>query len=49
MSTYSPERSVSIWTILKWVIALLIAVITIFPIWWMVNVVFSLPGEQRRP
>ncbi|MCX5512956.1 carbohydrate ABC transporter permease [Kaistia algarum] len=32
-------------TILKWVLALSIAVIALFPIWWMINVVFALPGE----
>lgn len=45
MSTLSPARHVSIWTVFKWTIAIAVAVITIFPIWWMVNVVFSLPGE----
>lgn len=35
----------SIWTVLKWVLALTIAAIAIFPVWWMVNVVFSVPGE----
>jgi multiple sugar transport system permease protein len=34
-----------VWTILKWVLALSIAVIALFPIWWMINVVFALPGE----
>jgi multiple sugar transport system permease protein len=32
-------------TILKWVLALAIAAIALFPIWWMINVVFSVPGE----
>jgi multiple sugar transport system permease protein len=36
---------VTVWTVLKWVLALLIAAIALFPIWWMVNVVFALPGE----
>ena len=36
---------VSVWKILKWVVALLVAAIAIFPIWWMINVVFALPGE----
>jgi len=35
----------SVWTVLKWVLALSIAVIALFPIWWMINVVFALPGE----
>lgn len=33
------------WLVLKWVLALAIAAIAIFPVWWMVNVVFALPGE----
>jgi multiple sugar transport system permease protein len=41
-------RSVSItvsgWTILKWVVAICVAIVAVFPIWWMVNVVFSEPG-----
>jgi len=32
-------------TILKWVLALCVAVVAVFPIWWMVNVVFALPGQ----
>jgi len=39
------RRRITIWTVLKWAVAILIAVIAIFPVWWMVNVVFSLPGE----
>jgi len=35
----------TVWTILKWVLALSIAVVALFPIWWMINVVFALPGE----
>jgi len=34
-----------IWKVLKWIIAILVAFIAIFPIWWMVNVVFATPGE----
>ncbi|WP_041527378.1 carbohydrate ABC transporter permease [Paracoccus aminophilus] len=33
-----------IWRVLKWVLALCIAVVAVFPIWWMINVVFSEPG-----
>jgi multiple sugar transport system permease protein len=36
---------ITIWVILKWILALTIAVIAIFPIWWTINVVFALPGE----
>lgn len=32
-------------TLLKWVLAITIAVIALFPIWWMINVVFAMPGE----
>ncbi len=43
--TSAAAARISVWTVLKWAIAIAIAVITIFPIWWMINVVFSLPGE----
>jgi multiple sugar transport system permease protein len=36
---------ISIWVVLKWAIALAVAGIALFPIWWMINVVFALPGE----
>lgn len=45
MTTLRSKHYFDIWTVLKWIVAVLIAVIAIFPIWWMVNVVFSLPGE----
>jgi multiple sugar transport system permease protein len=32
-------------TLLKWILAIAIAVIALFPIWWMINVVFAMPGE----
>jgi len=38
-------RRISIWVVLKWAIALAVAGIALFPIWWMINVVFALPGE----
>ena len=45
MTTFNSRKTVSLSTILKWTIAIMVAVITIFPIWWMFNVVFSVPGE----
>lgn len=33
-----------IWQVLKWIIAICIAIVAIFPIIWMVNVVFAEPG-----
>jgi multiple sugar transport system permease protein len=45
MSTVTYRRDVSIWLVLKWAIAIVVAIIAVFPVWWMVNVVFSLPGE----
>ncbi|MEA3537280.1 carbohydrate ABC transporter permease [Rhizobium sp. CC-YZS058] len=33
------------WTVFRFALALLIALIAIFPIWWMLNVVFAHPGE----
>lgn len=44
MSALSLKR-LSIWTVLKWALALAVAVIAILPVWWMLNVVFSIPGE----
>ncbi len=40
-----PARRLSAWTVAKWALALAIAVIALFPVWWMLNVVFSMPGE----
>jgi multiple sugar transport system permease protein len=31
-------------TVLKWILAVGIAIVAVFPIWWMFNVVFSEPG-----
>jgi len=36
--------SLSAATALKWGLAICIAVVAVFPIWWMVNVVFAEPG-----
>jgi len=41
----SVTRHLSLWTILRWALAIFVAVIAVLPVWWMVNVVFSLPGE----
>ena len=38
-------RRIPVWTVLKWALALIVAAIALFPIWWMINVVFALPGE----
>ena len=32
------------WRFLKWVVAICVAIVAVFPIWWMVNVVFADPG-----
>lgn len=32
------------WNFLKWVVAICVAIVAVFPIWWMVNVVFADPG-----
>jgi multiple sugar transport system permease protein len=32
------------WRILKWVVAICVAIVAVFPIWWMINVVFADPG-----
>jgi ABC-type glycerol-3-phosphate transport system permease component len=44
-SVVAHRRSVSGWIVLKWAIALCAVVVAVFPIWWMVNVVFAQPGE----
>jgi multiple sugar transport system permease protein len=31
-------------TLLKWALAISIAIVAVFPLWWMVNVVFAEPG-----
>src|SRR3954447_21802261 len=36
--------SISGWTVLKWVMAVCMAIVAVFPIWWMINVVFAEPG-----
>ncbi|GHC78077.1 carbohydrate ABC transporter permease [Limoniibacter endophyticus] len=36
---------VTVWQILRWTVAISVAIIAIFPIWWMINVVFAVPGE----
>ena len=33
------------WTVLKWAIAICALIVAVFPIWWMINVVFAQPGE----
>lgn len=38
-------HGVSFWVVAKWIVAFIVAAIAILPIWWMVNVVFSVPGE----
>ncbi|WP_333723714.1 carbohydrate ABC transporter permease [Agrobacterium tumefaciens] len=46
MTTVKRTDSSSLaWSILKFSIAVLIALIAMFPIWWMINVVFAHPGE----
>ncbi len=43
-TTRTVAFSISGWTVLKWVMAICIAIVAVFPIWWMVNVVFAEPG-----
>lgn len=43
-ATRSITLSVSPWSLLKWIVAICVAIIAVFPIWWMINVVFSDPG-----
>lgn len=39
------RRPIPIWPLLRWALAILATLIAVLPIWWMVNVVFSVPGE----
>ena len=34
------------WTILRWIVAICVAVVAVFPIWWMINVVFADPVDR---
>lgn len=34
-----------IWPFVKWTLAILATIVAVLPIWWMINVVFSVPGE----
>ncbi len=45
MSTMRKLRRFTVWTALKWALAIAIALIAVFPIWWMLNVVFAQAGE----
>lgn len=45
MSAHGLPRRLSVWIVLKWAAAILFAIVAVFPIWWMVNVVFAVPGE----
>ncbi|MBL8593398.1 MAG: carbohydrate ABC transporter permease [Devosia sp.] len=38
-------RRFTLWTALKWALAIAIALVAVFPIWWMINVVFAQAGE----
>jgi len=42
---FARRRAVSLWTILKWTIAICAVIVAVFPIWWMLNVVFAPSGE----
>lgn len=44
----APARPLSVWdgwSVVRWALALLVTLIAVLPVWWMVNVVFSIPGE----
>jgi multiple sugar transport system permease protein len=36
--------SITYWGVLKWMVALSVSLVILFPIWWMINVVFAEPG-----
>ncbi len=35
----------AVWNVLKWLVALFWFLVTVFPIWWMFNIVFTDPGS----
>lgn len=37
-------KRISLWTVLKWIAAICVAIIALFPLWWMFNIVFAEPG-----
>ncbi len=37
-------RSITGWDICRWALAISVTIVVVFPIWWMVNVVFTEPG-----
>ncbi|MCB1969561.1 MAG: carbohydrate ABC transporter permease [Geminicoccaceae bacterium] len=39
------HRHLSAWPVIRWILAILAAIIAVLPVWWMINVVFSVPGE----
>jgi multiple sugar transport system permease protein len=45
MTTMRKLRRFTLWTALKWALAIAIALVAVFPIWWMINVVFAQAGE----
>ena len=45
MSTMRKLRRFTLWTALKWALAIAVALVAVFPIWWMLNVVFAQAGE----
>lgn len=45
MSTMRKLRRFTLWTVLKWALAIAVALVAVFPIWWMLNVVFAQAGE----
>jgi len=45
MSPMRKLRRFTLWTALKWALAIAIALVAVFPIWWMINVVFAQAGE----
>nr|WP_306263399.1 carbohydrate ABC transporter permease [Pararhizobium sp. IMCC3301] len=37
-------KRISLWMVLKWIAAICVAIIALFPLWWMFNIVFAEPG-----
>ncbi|MFV0336393.1 MAG: carbohydrate ABC transporter permease [Tropicimonas sp.] len=44
-TAFKRRSGYEIWPFVKWTLAILATIVAVLPIWWMINVVFSVPGE----
>ncbi|HEY3290135.1 MAG TPA: carbohydrate ABC transporter permease [Anaerolineae bacterium] len=45
ISVRSLRKRFAVWNVGKWLVAILWFLVTVFPVWWMFNVVFTDPGS----